>query len=175
MTEFVMIDRELLMRLKDYMSTEGTSNGERLYADLLVAMNEAPVVSQTKTAVFVSVESMVDRFLSWKLPDDFYPDCYITFDRDKAASFPNGNGWPIGTNLFTAEQVRKMLEHVIGFNAPAQQAAEPVGHAFTLLRGREDSKGGAYFSTEDYIAMSKMPHGTKLYAGLTRPAAPGGE
>lgn len=42
MTEYVMIDRGLLVRLKDYMSTERTSKGERLHAELWLAMNKAP-------------------------------------------------------------------------------------------------------------------------------------
>ena len=55
-------------------------------------------------------KEMVDRFLSWTLPSDFSPDCGINFDGDRC----NKNKcWPIGTNLLTAEQARKMLEHVL--------------------------------------------------------------
>lgn len=56
-------------------------------------------------------DEMVGRFLSWALPKDFYPDGYISFDRDKASK--SSYFWPIGTNLLTAEQARKMLEHVV--------------------------------------------------------------
>lgn len=49
--------------------------------------------------------------LGWKLPKDFYPDCYITFDSDRAMQSAS---WPSGTNLMHAGQVRDMLNHVLG-------------------------------------------------------------
>ncbi len=51
---------------------------------------------------------MVDRFLSWRLPEDFCPDGYIAFNKDRASD----HQWPVGTNLFTATQAREMLESV---------------------------------------------------------------
>lgn len=54
---------------------------------------------------------MVTRFLDWRLPANFCPDCCITFDRDKARQNPNW--WPVGTNLFTAEQARQMIKHML--------------------------------------------------------------
>ncbi len=63
-------------------------------------------------------DDMVSRFLGWKLPQDFYPDCYVAFDREKA-SMPNAS-WPTGTNLLHAGQARAMLEHVLA--APAAPA-----------------------------------------------------
>ncbi len=56
----------------------------------------------------VVTSAMVDRFLSWRLPNDFAPDCGITF---KPVNHPNS--WPVGTNLFTADQATAMLEHVL--------------------------------------------------------------
>jgi len=58
------------------------------------------------------IDKMVDRFLGWKLPEDFGPDCYITFDREKAKQNPHC--WPVGTNLLTADQARAMFEHALG-------------------------------------------------------------
>ena len=57
------------------------------------------------------VKIMVDRFLCWKLPPDFAPDCYISFDGRKAA---DNDGWPIGTNLFHAGQADEMVRHMLG-------------------------------------------------------------
>lgn len=54
--------------------------------------------------------AMVDRFLGWKLPQDFAPDCYIGFEREKATAF----AWPSGTNLLHAGQAKEMLEYVVG-------------------------------------------------------------
>jgi hypothetical protein len=46
---------------------------------------------------------MVDRFLSWKLPEDFAPDGGVCFE----------GGGPIGTNLFTATQAEAMIRHLL--------------------------------------------------------------
>lgn len=62
------------------------------------------------------LSAMVDRFLGWRLPKDFAPDHYITFDREaaqRAHDSTNGISWPIGTNLFTADQARAMLRYVL--------------------------------------------------------------
>jgi len=61
------------------------------------------------------IKALVDRFLGWKLPEDFYPDCYITFDRKGASGHPLS--WPIGTNLLTAEQAKEMFLHCLGEGA----------------------------------------------------------
>ena len=57
------------------------------------------------------IDAMVNAFLGWSLPKDFAPDCYISFDREKAAA---PHCWPVGTNLFTADQARQMFEHAVG-------------------------------------------------------------
>ena len=60
-------------------------------------------------------DEMVSRFLGWKLPDDFSPDAGISFKPDFNVGTPYpGKHKPIGTNLFTADQTRAMLEHVLG-------------------------------------------------------------
>lgn len=60
-------------------------------------------------------EEMVGRFLSWALPEDFAPDCGITFTRS-----PHAGMNPTGTNLLHAGQARAMLEHCINgpFESP---------------------------------------------------------
>ena len=77
------------------------------------------------------IDKMVDRFLGWKLPADFCPDCYVTFDGRKAK---DNNGWPIGTNLLTAEQARGMVKHMMADALPAETdayATEEEGDAYT--------------------------------------------
>ena len=91
-----------------------------------------------KGELSMDVSKMVDRFLAWPLPKDFGPDCYITFDR---AAAETNNCWPIGTNLFTADQARQMIEHLIA--APPSPAAEVE----TLFR-----KATGY-TVEEYKAM----------------------
>ncbi len=57
------------------------------------------------------MDAMISRFLRWNLPDDFSPDGGISF-------YPPPNHmtehwWPVGTNLFTAEQAKAMIEHML--------------------------------------------------------------
>jgi hypothetical protein len=59
---------------------------------------------------------MVSRFLSWKLPTDFAPDCGITFKPESDYDHPEfsrAKFEPTGTNLFHAGQTKVMLEHVM--------------------------------------------------------------
>jgi len=53
------------------------------------------------------IKNMVNRFLGWRLPKDFSPDNGIKF-----TPFPSQQedyGWPVGTNIFTADQAEAML------------------------------------------------------------------
>lgn len=83
-----------------------------------------------------TIRDLVDRFLSWKLPQDFGPDCGISF---KPPTHPNS--WPVGTNLFTAEQARQMLEHILepaldlGMICPYCEVQRP--HTHTMAEQRE--------------------------------------
>lgn len=69
-----------------------------------------PLYAAAGAAPGPDIDAMVSRFLSWNLPNDFYPDGYISFSRDKVTS---PSVWPSGTNLLTAEQARKMFEYVM--------------------------------------------------------------
>lgn len=62
----------------------------------------------THPAPVVDLTHMVNRFLGWKLPMDFAPDCGISIDTEIAGR----NGWPSGTNLLNAEQAKQMFEYV---------------------------------------------------------------
>jgi len=56
------------------------------------------------------IDKMVDRFLSWTLPKDFTPDGGISFDGRGDDEWNKNKTWPVGTNLFTAEQAKQMIE-----------------------------------------------------------------
>ena len=58
---------------------------------------------------------MVDRFLSWKLPADFYPDGGVSFAPGHANQ--SSPWWPVGTNLLTSTQATAMLAHVRNLDA----------------------------------------------------------
>jgi len=62
------------------------------------------------------IEKMAQRFLLWKLPDNFNPDAGITFEPDyNVGTNYQGKHEPIGTNLLGYDQaielVRYMLAH----------------------------------------------------------------
>ena len=56
---------------------------------------------------------MVNRFLCWKLPESFSPDCGISFKRLKHYTGELVGDMPVGTNLFSADEAKAMLEHVL--------------------------------------------------------------
>ena len=61
------------------------------------------------------INDMVSRFLAWRLPENFSPDGGISFA-------PTYNTWgggtaraePVGTNLFSFDQAKAMVLHIIG-------------------------------------------------------------
>lgn len=54
------------------------------------------------------VKEMVERFLRWRLPEDFSPDCGISFSPG-----PGSPTWPVGTNLLSYSQAEAMVRHMI--------------------------------------------------------------
>lgn len=60
------------------------------------------------------VKHMVNRFLGWKLPEDFVPDAGISFERvyNQHRPWPSKHE-PTGTNLFTAIQAEAMIRHML--------------------------------------------------------------
>ena len=102
-----------------------------------------------------AIAEMVNRFLCWPLPKDFCPDGGVKFERkvgtlegerDRADMGPGW--WPIGTNLFTADQAKAMFEHALAGTHPAP-AAEPQGiptdsqkaaQDDAYVQGREDER-----------------------------------
>ena len=66
------------------------------------------------------IKEMVSRFLSWKLPEDFSPDCGIEFDAYKYVKLNpiNRKFEPVGTNLFSANQAEAMVRHMLAFEPP---------------------------------------------------------
>ena len=64
----------------------------------------------------VEIKYMVDRFLSWKLPDNFSPDAGVHFDP------PILRPWPTGTNLLDATQADAMVRYMVD-GLPAESPA----------------------------------------------------
>lgn len=59
------------------------------------------------------IKHMVDRFLGWKLPENFRPDDGISFDpiMNRGHAFESRRT-PSGTNLLDADQARAMVQYI---------------------------------------------------------------
>jgi hypothetical protein len=85
----------------------------------------APQMPPSPAVAVPDIATMVNRFLGWKLPEQFYPDCGITFTHNETWG-PYPNNWPIGTNLLTADQAKGMFEYVLQdlISTPTPPSAE---------------------------------------------------
>lgn len=62
----------------------------------------------------IQIKHMIERFLNWKLPKNFRPDCGISFK----AEFNENTEYPMkhepsGTNLFDYKQAEEMVRYMI--------------------------------------------------------------
>lgn len=101
------------------------------------------------------IEHMVTQFLGWKLPEDFYPDCHVSFDSRSASEWPHS--WPIGTNLFNADQVKAMVAHMLEGLPESKSNTTPYaydvllpnyGHYLTFVIPKDG---------EDHVALYDRP------------------
>ena len=60
------------------------------------------------------IKYMVDRFLEWRLPENFIPDAGISFKPyfNEHTAHPMRHE-PIGTNLFDATQAEEMVRYLV--------------------------------------------------------------
>ena len=93
----------------------------------------------------MSIKKMVNRFLCWKLPRDFGPDCGITFNRNIGGEERQYDSpfWPVGMNLLTAEQAEKMLTELIcaGVELDFGMALEALKAGKKVARAGWNGKG----------------------------------
>ncbi len=72
------------------------------------------------------IKYMVNRFLYWKLPENFNPDAGISFKKTYNEHTPHPmKHEPVGTNLFDANQAHAMVRHMVeGLPSPQESASE---------------------------------------------------
>lgn len=60
------------------------------------------------------MKHMAERFLAWKLPDDFHPDAGISFEQvyNKGTASEMRHK-PTGTNLLNYTQALEMVRHMV--------------------------------------------------------------
>jgi hypothetical protein len=104
-----------------------------------------------------TIDALVDRFLTWRLPDDFAPDCGITF----TPHHPNGIARyaPVGTNLLHAGQARAMFEYLLApLNIPDNEKAAALPSAF---EARDHLVSALEARAERVRTPAPMPTGTE--------------
>ena len=79
------------------------------------------------------IKHMVNRFLSWRLPENFNPDDGISFEPISSKGTPyETRRTPIGTNLFDAMQAEAMVRYMVDgidehFTRPSAEQLAAVG------------------------------------------------
>lgn len=126
------------------------SAGENSASSIILSRDQALALSSDVLrhygAPTPDIKAAVDRFLGWKLPDTLYPDCFISFDRERAKS---SGSWPIGTNLLNAEEARALFEHALHEAKPLhpiEQLAKDCGGTLSGLTALPDGTGSATLS-----------------------------
>ena len=73
------------------------------------------------------IKYMVERFLQWRLPEDFNPDGGISFKPmfNEHTAHPR-KAEPVGTNLFDYTQTEAMVRYIVEGMPPAAVPASPV-------------------------------------------------
>lgn len=129
----VNIDRDIVIRRGTLDQAESVLHGMQLDGDRALILDaEALAPAEIKATgglatlmaadPLLRIDAYVQRFLGWKLPATFSPDCGVHFDY-VGMNPESMNTWPVGTNLLTADEARQMLEHILGFPLPdAEQA-----------------------------------------------------
>lgn len=110
---------------------------------LILSRASALIRRLASTGSAPNLDAMVDRFLAWRLPDDFGPDCGISFTPVTNPAWTH-DLWPTGTNLLNAEQARAMFAHCLAGIAPAPSAdARDAARWRALFNGRVRYLGSA--------------------------------
>ena len=101
----------------------------------------------------IDIDKMASRFLRWKLPKDFNPDGGMVFIPTKGRGYDSPH-WPVGTNLLTAEQARKMFEHVTA-DEPAEGLQPHQQRVITEKADLDERLGRllAFFQTQTFEAL----------------------
>jgi len=61
-----------------------------------------------------AIQKLTNRFLMWRLPDNFNPDGGISFTPDyNNGTEEGGRHRPVGTNLFDYGQAKQMIEYLL--------------------------------------------------------------
>jgi hypothetical protein len=108
-----------------YLCADGSSGRTLARAALAAALPHLAAGRATAApSDAAQIKHMVERFLRWKLPENYRPDGGISFERDYNQDTP----WPAkhepsGTNLFNYGQATEMVRFMVEGLPPAALAA----------------------------------------------------
>lgn len=107
------------------------------------------------------VKHMVDRFLSWKLPENFNPDGGISFKPGYENTVYGVTSYvrnePTGTNLLDAAQATAMVQHMLGgLPATAPVSARVIDDLTAAVEGAE-ARSKANWSAVSEIRAALQP------------------
>lgn len=91
---------------------------------------------------------LASAFMGMPIPKGFAPDGAISFNMER------GNSWPSGTNLFSHEQFKGILRHILERHPQPQDANPPV--EFSVVGG--------------HVAGLGLTSGNHIFCGLDLPA-----
>lgn len=117
MTEERKAAERLLHEVRLHRGTEdgqlGNNDGFAVDIELVAnfALSTAQPVAPERTGLEAAqVKHMVERFLCWRLPENFNPDGGIEFK--KRTPWPDTHH-PVGTNLLDATQAEEMVRYMV--------------------------------------------------------------
>lgn len=113
----VLVD---LIRAEMMSSDHPVSEWETAFAAKIRALLAPPVHDGA------TIKHMTERFLCWKLPQDFHPDAGIAFTPSYPDEPMRSRGWPVGTNLLGYTQAEAMVRHMIEGLPIRQPVSEEV-------------------------------------------------
>lgn len=108
------------------------------------------------------IKYMVDRFLGWRLPEHFSPDCGISFkaNYNERTAYPAKHE-PTGTNLFDATQAEAMIRYLVD-GMPADGSEQ-----FTIFVDGKPIDVAAIYKAKGF---DKLPPSVTLTGGEIRKA-----
>lgn len=89
---------------------DGVANAVKRLLDNVGGSNSSHATPLTDA----QIKHMVDRFLTWQIPESFQPDGGISYTQviNAHTGRPYEHG-PVGTNLLDAQQAAAMIRHMI--------------------------------------------------------------
>ncbi|WP_190241463.1 hypothetical protein [Rhizobium sp. N122] len=119
------------------------------------------------------IKHMVDRFLSWKLPENFRPDAGISFRAEYNENTPHPmKHEPSGTNLLDAVQAEAMVRHMIeGLTTAAPEVLEALLQCEDYFDNKADADcdQDGFIPNKEMVLLSKVREAISSVEGHTAP------